>query len=271
MSIKEIEITWSEFKKHIHEHLLQKKGIRLCRGQSNSLWNLKTSFHRNTQGLEFKDYFNYIPTISDWAGSIIGKDINVSDPYQMASFLALLQHHGFPTPLLDWTISPYIASYFAFSEINLRDPQFDNCAIYIFNHVSWNNKWKPNYDYTNIDPHISILRPNSSGNLRQIHQQGVLYMYTNQFDIEAHIVKHQNEVKETYLEKYIFSVKEKRIVMEELELMGITAFSLFGHLDGLCKYFKESIFLENEVGRTPKEKMDEFLEHFQVVNKNNSV
>ena len=31
-------------------------------------------------------------------------------------YMVYLRHHGFPSPLLDWTASPYIATFFAFRE-----------------------------------------------------------------------------------------------------------------------------------------------------------
>ena len=42
-------------------------------------------------------------------------------------FMVHLRHHGFPSPLLDWSRSLYIAAYFAFQENVTR-----NCAIYPF-------------------------------------------------------------------------------------------------------------------------------------------
>jgi hypothetical protein len=49
--------------------------------------------------------------------------------YRMLAYeyLAHLRHNGFPSPLLDWSRSPYVAAYFAFS-----GARSDNVAIYVY-------------------------------------------------------------------------------------------------------------------------------------------
>jgi hypothetical protein len=44
------------------------------------------------------------------------------------AYLVYLRQHGFPSPLLDWTASPYIAAFFAYAE----RPLSDLVAVYVF-------------------------------------------------------------------------------------------------------------------------------------------
>lgn len=44
------------------------------------------------------------------------------------SYMAHLRHHAFPSPLLDWTESPYVAAYFAFAKAE----DAHDVAVHIF-------------------------------------------------------------------------------------------------------------------------------------------
>lgn len=69
-------------------------------------------------------------SIQEYFESIgIGKEDDIS-------YLSFLQHNGFPTPLIDFTLDPYVALFFATEgvEYNIGDPSIDSCfSIYYFN------------------------------------------------------------------------------------------------------------------------------------------
>lgn len=97
----------------------------IFRGQANAAWTLKTSLERVTNG-------ELMPKAEDFvfAQFIRGAFNHLSAsfmPVMKLEWLALMQHHGAPTRLLDWTGSPYVAAYFALVDAS---EQQGNCSVW---------------------------------------------------------------------------------------------------------------------------------------------
>ncbi len=118
----------------------------LFRGQANSNWSLKTTLERYIGKEEYNllEYYRTIRKIKSQIETLTKRhwDIPSYEQYNKwlnkddcilldtpgYDFMIYLRHHGFPSPLLNWTRSPYIAAYFAFQGAEEKD---EHASIYV--------------------------------------------------------------------------------------------------------------------------------------------
>jgi len=264
-----IDRKWLDFCDEIKSDILYDRQF-IYRGQESSTWRLQTSLHRTGQWKTPDDITSYmdqiLPLAHEAVASWEGVRRDLTNPFQLAEFLAYLQHNGFPTPLLDWTYSPYIAAFFAFERINHFQPDHDHICIYRFDKEGWIRAFKQNYDYRDKNLHVSILEPSSFGNPKLMLQQG-LFMYTNLDDIEGHIELNQRGAAEPYMKKYRINCYERQVALRELRLMNITRMQLFPSVESVCRKLATDVSLFFPMGKTRSqiatETFDEFLRSYK--------
>jgi FRG domain-containing protein len=169
---------------------------------------------------------------------------DLSDPIQNAALMHLAQHHGYPTPLLDWTYSPFIAAFFAFNEIKSADAanadKNAKARIFKFDKEEWCAKFQRVSNMSARYPHLTVLEPLSIGNERLIPQRA-LSTFTTVDDIESYIQSNQYD-DVPLLDVIDLPIRERDQVMKELRQMGITAGLLFPGIEGACQELKERFF-----------------------------
>lgn len=227
-------MTWEEFKVFASSQ----NDDFIYRGQAKS-WPLQTSFHRTGYAdlvsyldKEMKEFEHHINSISS-------HPYNINDDNSLGALLNLAQHHGYPTPLLDWTKSPYVAAFFAFeNESELTKGSKIN--IYTFNDKKWSKIAGKNANVRAPNIMVKTLELPGFNNPRVLPQQAIT-MYSNINDIES-IIQNSEKQKGDFLRRITIDVSEAKKAMRDLHLMGLTWGSLFPGFDGICKQLKTRHF-----------------------------
>lgn len=216
-------MTWSEFRQYISTHGPTRKQI--FRGQ-NKPWRLRSSFHRSGRA----DFFRYvredIPGLHRHVSARTKHLFNLEIPDQNGAFYNLVQHHGYPTPLLDWTYSPYVAAFFAYRGISKEKADAakpeDAVRIHAFDLAQWVDAFPLPLPPKALSAHLNIAFVEfvAMDNDRLVPQQSIS-MITNVDDVES-FIKQQDQTK-TFLRAIDLPLTERRQAIVELSYMGITA------------------------------------------------
>lgn len=235
------ELSWTDFKSFIHEKAKSNPDA-IFRGQSDSSWPLVTSFHRTNRRNLFRYQEEDLNDLNKYVAAQLGRKFFLQDGGDLSELVLLGQHHGYPTPFLDWTRSPYVAAFFGFNSLDKYEDHDGKVRIFIFYGQRWRNSGLSGGTAL-IDPRPSfnLLDIVSSSNTRVLPQQG-LVTFTNLMSIEHYLKYIEKQTGEKYLEIVDIEAKQRNDVIADLSLMGINAASLFPGLDATCQTLKERAF-----------------------------
>ena len=217
----------------------------IFRGHENSNWRLRTSFHRAGRANLERFLTEDIPRLHKHLSARTNHVFDMRKPEEHGAFVSLAQHHGYPTPLLDWTRSAFVGVYFAYRKLRNSDAikasVDQKVRVLIFDRERWISELIQLNTLAPAQPHFSLLDALAIENTRMIPQQG-LSTITNVDDIESYIRRIEQDRQKSYLQVVDLPVNERSMVINDLQQMGITAGSMFPGLDGACETLKEQYF-----------------------------
>jgi len=223
----------------------------LYRGHADARWKLETTLERQyptctgvvdyySRAIRAKDQIeaysgrSWTPmAIPDYEKFVDASRMHVPPDSATLEYLAYLRHHAFPSPLLDWSQSPYVAAYFAMGS---AASQTERVAIYAFvEHAGYGK------GTSSASPAIHSIGSTIPAHKRHFLQQSeYTYCVFRQGD-ERHYASHETAMELGYSEpqdllwRFTLPTKERSVVLRHLDKYNLNAFSLLGSDESLME------------------------------------
>jgi hypothetical protein len=221
------------------------------RGQSDSEWNLQTTLERTTnEKYSISRYLQRADSVVNEIESLTNKNWNIPTFPEIRQeitavqdslrahlpcyeYLVYLRHHGFPSPLLDWTRSPYVAAYFAFEQSH----RAERCSVFAFIETPDGGKMR-----SGGEAGIYSMGPYITTHIRH-HTQKAQYTFATEWDRESkthyfcshHAVKPAMFGEQDVLIKITIPRSARIRTLRQLEDYNINHYTLFQSEDALIR------------------------------------
>jgi hypothetical protein len=230
--------SWNSFKAEFTEVLFGDNRYQrdrfLFRGHSDKDWHLEPTFDRRFQNADVVARLDIsTDLIEQFKRALQVTDHDDPDLFEDTHrLLALGQHYGLPTRLLDWTESPYVAAFFAFNSAELFGIHDQQVAIWALD--SENRIWSREYG-------VEIIDVSWSGNDRIRNQSGKFTWsktpFSNLEDYVREILKLDVPGIREHppLRRFLVPADDSAVAMADLDAMGIHHANVYPELEGAAQ------------------------------------
>jgi len=272
--------SWLEFREYLEDDL--SPAYTLFRGQADSNWHLETSLDRLLRSLpeSFTSEELVELHLKRFKKATRGRRLGQQNLNTMSQseWWALGQHHGLATPLLDWSSSPYIASYFAFASVGTKD--IENRAVWALvpnalddvnkllceqnsegvvtasKNKEFDTRFAERFESLiekNRPPTVEIVEPAGDDNLRLVNQAGAFTRSPILLNFEDWVEALSDQFRVPVLLKLLIPNTDRFEALKALQKMNIHSQSMFPDLVGASIYCNELLSLQAEEVRINEE------------------